>query len=420
MLASLQSNIVHPHVRTHLRLLALRVELPAAARNGLARIAADMKSAMQQLDELRAFRAQRLPGTAYVAIGISASGYARLGIEGSHWPADPAFRAGLQQRALQDPDPHSWEPAYRDGIDLLVSVGSHDDELTERKVREVMEILGDSVRLLTEERGCNLENADGIGIEHFGYVDGRSQPVFVELEPETTNRWNPLVPLSHVLVADPGVDAGDHAYGSYLVYRKLEQDVRAFKQQEARIAGELGLTGDDAERVGALLVGRFEDGTPVTLSETDGMRPVPNDFTYEHDGAGTRCPYGAHIRLVNPRDADPAHRTVIARRGQSYGARTEELPAGGVGLLFMAVVAQIEHQFETLQRAANGDGGGPFDAIMGQALDRDDPPRALLSSRWGDAQGTPDACALDPVVSLRGGEYLFLPSIEFLKGLSRG
>ena len=28
MLASLQSNIVHPHVRSHLRLLALRIDEP--------------------------------------------------------------------------------------------------------------------------------------------------------------------------------------------------------------------------------------------------------------------------------------------------------------------------------------------------------------------------------------------------------
>jgi Dyp-type peroxidase family len=427
MLASLQSNIVHPHVRSHLRLLALRVERPGEARTALARIARGMKSARQQLDELHAFRELGRPGTAYVGVAIAASGYARLEIERSRWPDDPAFRAGLRTRSLHDPDPQTWEPAYRDGIDLLLSVGSHDDELTDEKVREVMQQLGDSVRLQTEERGYNLTNAEGVGIEHFGYVDGRSQPLFVdedlEVERETTDgvdQWNPLVPLSHVLVADPGVDDGDHSYGSYLVYRKLEQNVRAFTQQEERIARELGLTGDDAERVGALLVGRFEDGTPVTLSESDGMRPVPNDFTYDHDRAGARCPYGAHIRLVNPRDADPGERTVIARRGQSYGAPTEDSPAAGVGLLFLAVVAGLERQFEALQHAANGAGGGPFDAIMGQSPGSQDPPRALLSPTWDDQKATPDTCALEPVVRLRGGEYLYLPSIDFLTGLARG
>ena len=423
MLTSLQPNIVQPHVRTTLRLLALRVERPAAARAALARLARGMKSAMQQLEEMRAFRASGIAGTPYVGIGISASGYARLGIERTRWPRDPAFRAGLRERRLDDPDPSSWERAYRNGIDLLISVGSQDDELTDRRLGEVEAILGDSVELLTVERSHDLKNDDGVGIEHFGYVDGRSQPLFVdedlELEPGTA-RWNPLVPLAHVLVPEAG-RADAHRYGSYLVYRKLEQNVRAFKLQERRIAAELGLTGEDAERVGALLIGRFEDGTPVTLSDTDGTRPVPNDFTYDHDAAGARCPLGAHIRLVNPRDADPGARVVIARRGQSYGRPSvdrddiEQAPTGDVGLLFLAVVARLEQQFESLQRAANG-AGGPVDAIMGQTR----PAQALLSAVWGDATATPDACPLDPVVTLRGGEYLFLPSIEMLRELGDG
>ena len=69
---------------------------------------------------------------------------------------------------------------------------------------------------------------------------------------------------------------------------------------------------------------------------------------------------------------------MIARRGQGYGVRSDDprdddlasKPARGVGLLFMAVVAGIEQQFEQLQRAANGEDGGPFDAVMGQRAQR--------------------------------------------------
>jgi Dyp-type peroxidase family len=435
MLASLQSNIIHPHVRSHLRLLALHVQAPTRARRGLAGIARGMKSAAQQLDELRAYRASGAPGTAFVAVALSAGGYERLGIERTRWPRDEAFRSGLQGRDLGDPDPRGWEPPYRDGIDAILLVGSHDDEITDRKVREVREALGDSMELLAEETGCTLTNADGDAIEHFGYVDGRSQPLFIdgdlEVERETTDgvdRWNPLVPLSHVLVPDPGVPSSDHAFGSYLVYRKLEQNVRAFKQQEARIARELGLIGHDAERAGALLIGRFEDGTPVSLSATDGMRPIANDFTYDDDATGARCPLGAHIRVVNARVADPAARTVIARRGQGYGLRAddpddddvERKPSGGVGLLFMAVVAGLERQFEALQRAANGDDGVPFDAVMGQQRAGAGRRDVEASSAWGDPHAPRLRVAVDPVVTLRGGEYCFLPSIDFLEGLDDG
>jgi Dyp-type peroxidase family len=434
MLASLQSNIIHPHVRSHLRLLALRVDDPAAARRGLSEMARGMKSAARQLDELQAHRAARRPGTAFVGVALSATGYARLDVPRAQWPADPAFRDGLRARDLGDPATDSWEAPYREGIDAIVLVGSHDDQLADRELRELRRALGSAVTVLAEETGRTLTNANGDGIEHFGYVDGRSQPLFIDEDLETerrttdgVSRWNPLVPLSHVLVPDPGADPSDHAYGSYLVYRKLEQNVRAFKQQEARIAHALGLTGSAAERAGALLIGRFEDGTPVTLAETDGMRPVPNDFTYADDEAGARCPFGAHIRRVNPRLADPAARTVIARRGQGYGLRSddpndddlESKPTGGVGLLFMAVVAGVEAQFEALQRAANGDGDGPFDAVLGQRRPASSPPSVELSPRWG-VGAMPQPVAVDPVVTLRGGEYCFLPSIDFLRGLGDG
>jgi Dyp-type peroxidase family len=431
MLALLQPNIIHPHVRSHLRLLALRVQAPAEARHVLAEVARGMKSAAQQHDELRAYRASGAAGTAFVSIGLSAGGYERLGIERAHRPRSEAFDAGLQHRDLGDPAPSTWEPAYRDGIDVLVVVGSHHDEVTDRKVREVLGAFAGSLEVVADETGCSLTNSRGDGIEHFGYVDGRSQPLFIDEELEAERRtgdglvrWNPLVPLSHVLVADPGVPGDHHAFGSYLVYRKLEQNVQAFKRQEQRLAEELGLVGDDAERAGALLIGRFEDGTPLTLAANEGMPPIPNDFTYDDD-PGTRCPLGAHIRVVNARVADPADRTVIARRGQGYGVRGDDpedgdiasKPSGGVGLLFMAVVAGLERQFESLQRAANGDDGGPPDAVMGQRRDGAGRGQLDLSTGWNDPCARRVRVSVDPVVTLRGGEYCFLPSLAFLRGL---
>ena len=436
MLASLQSNIIHPHVRNHLRLLALRIDEPMAARRGLAEIARGMKSAAQQLDELHAFRAHGTPGTPFVAIALAASGYARLGVDETRWPSDRAFRTGLRARDLGDPDPLRWEAPYRDGIDAIILVGSHDDALTDQKVRDLRRGLGESVCVIGEETGNTLENRNGDAIEHFGYVDGRSQPLFIDedlgKERETTDgvgRWNPLVPLGHVLVADPAVLDSDDAYGSYLVYRKLEQNVRAFKQQEATLVEELALVGENAERMGALLIGRFEDGTPLALAAEAGMGdPVPNDFTYDDDAAGARCPLGAHIRRMNPRRAEPAERTVIARRGQGYGVRTDDpsdddlasKPSGGVGLLFMAVVAAIEQQFERLQRAANGEDGGPFDAITGQRRNPADEPRVEFSGAWGRVGAPTRQLAVEPAVTLLGGEYCFLPSIAFLRGLADG
>jgi deferrochelatase/peroxidase EfeB len=126
-------------------------------------------------------------------------------------------------------------------------------------------------------------------IEHFGYVDGRSQPLFLNSDIETeknkdgVDQWNPSAPLDLVLVPDPFAEEAD-CLGSYVVFRKLEQNVQGFKRHEQNLARTLGLSDEDAERAGALVVGRFEDGTPVTLQPHDGLdSPVPNNFTYNDD-----------------------------------------------------------------------------------------------------------------------------------------
>ena len=84
------------------------------------------------------------------------------------------------------------------------------------------------------QHGKALRNQPGKGIEHFGYVDGRSQPLMLveDIENEAmtggTARWDPAFPLAAALVKDPGV-ADPDAFGSLFVFRKLEQHVRAFK-----------------------------------------------------------------------------------------------------------------------------------------------------------------------------------------------
>ena len=40
---------------------------------------------------------------------------------------------------------------------------------------------------------------------------------------------------------------------------------------EQQFANQLGLENEDGERAGAMIIGRFEDGTPVTRSRVDGI-----------------------------------------------------------------------------------------------------------------------------------------------------
>lgn len=429
LLAALQPNILRPHVRDSLRLLVVRITDPAAARASLARIARSpdlMKSAAQHVEEVVAHRTSRLPGTPFVWIALSRSGYRRLGELGQ--PGDPAFHAGMSARAerLGDPDPRGWD--YQQPVDGLLLVGSHSVEATATRLRLVLAEL-DGIQIIADETGATLHDERGAAIEHFGYVDGRSQPLFIredaEHERETTDGisvWDPLVPLDRVLVPDPGVPGRSDCFGSYLIYRKLSQNVSLFEDEEKLVADQLELSGADRERAGAMLVGRFEDGTPVAIQSAAGSAtPIPNNFTYTDDARGSKCPHFAHIRVMNDRPAGTEERIVIARRGQTYGVRPDigrpeaAPPSEGVGLLFMAVVADIRSQFERLQQAANGGAERPCDPVIGQGPAGG---AAMEFPRvWGEAETV--ACPDTPgrAVTMRGGEYFFLPSLTFLRQL---
>jgi hypothetical protein len=96
--------------------------------------------------------------------------------------------------------------------------------------------------------------------------------------------------------------------GTYMVWRKLHQDVALFRAalRDAARVYEHG----DAEKLAAKIVGRWRNGTPLVVSpnaEQPGLDPKPpgsNDFRYsELDADGRCCPLGAHIRRSNPRDA---------------------------------------------------------------------------------------------------------------------
>src|ERR1044072_7949143 len=65
----------------------------------------------------------------------------------------------------------------------------------------------------------------------------------------------------------------------------------------------------EEELVAAKMVGRWRSGAPLVLAPnhddpilgTDPNRN--NDFNYSDDMKGLRCPFSAHIRRLNPRDA---------------------------------------------------------------------------------------------------------------------
>jgi Dyp-type peroxidase family len=457
MLQNLQPNILKAHVRDSLHLLFLSFGDQTEGRQLLTDLMPMVKSAHTHLQEVKAFKENGTPGTPYVGVGISQAGYAALGIATT--PADSSFRRGMRDPAskqdLADPPVSVWEQPYRTELHAVVLVGDRSDAAASVTYEAVLALLPASVTVVGEETGSSQTNGNGDGIEHFGYVDGRSQPLFLTEDVEAerrsadgVNAWNPEFALDRVLVPDPAAPDPSLHFGSYFVFRKLEQNVRRFKQAEQDLADALGLVGDDRERAGAMIVGRFEDGTPVTSQRAEGAHhPVPNDFTYGSDPDGAKCPFHAHIRKTNPRGSGgfqlPADERLhlMARRGQTYGTRLDDptdgsvppsgRPTGGVGLLFMAFNANINiqddfsrSQFDFTQAIWADNPGFPaapqppgLDPVIGQG------PRLAPTyvTQWGAdpaaAGATATVTAPAQAVRMLGGEYFFMPSLATLASL---
>lgn len=442
ILDELQANIVKAHVRDHLSMLFLSFGDTAEAKAFLASITPLIKSAKTHLAEVDSFKATKSGGSPYVGLGLTAHGYDKLGVPEQSRPADHSFGVGMKspetRGKLSDPPRSTWDVTYQSTIDAVILIGDVSDAAVRARRTEIELLMPDSITVLGEEIGAAQINANGDGIEHFGYVDGRSQPLFltedIENEEDTTDgitEWSPAFAPDRVLVADPAAPDPAAHFGSYFVFRKLEQNVRRFKQAEEDLADALGLTGDDRERAGAMLVGRFEDGTPLTNQRSDGAHePVENNFNYDSDIDGLKCPFHAHIRKTNPR-GDVFRPPIMARRGQTYGERTDDpngdvpvsgRPTGGVGLLFMAFNADIAGQFEFTQQSWANNPNFPFtpdnsapglDPVIGQGIRIGDQRNTPV---WGEDNFKSSAPAAQ-AVTLKGGEYFFMPSLAFLRSL---
>lgn len=455
-LSKLQGNILRGHGRPHSRLLFLRLGPDAAA---LVRVLAArfVTTALEQFQTTTSGDRRRLFGT----LCVSASGYEAIGQHDlSTFREDPltaddpptTFAAGMRAASgaeLGDPAPSTWDEPYNDRTDAVLLLAHCDQATLASAVAEATELVGrHGGAVAGTEVGRVIRNAGNQAVEHFGYVDGRSQPLYLKRdfkhyvsEPTREDafdypfkQWRPFEPLRRVLLVDP-LGPDDECLGSYLVFRKLEQDVRGFVMREASLASELGLQGADRERAGAMAVGRFRDGTPLTVSPRPGWYPsIDNDFTYTQDPDGRRCPLHAHIRRVNPRGDTPGRlRSVddrerrITRRGVTYGTDRllvqpsvdpATLPSGGVGLLFMCYQASIRRQFAFLQNQWLNHPSFPInfagvDPMVGQG------PHVATPHRWQSVHNAPPshASTFGQFVHMRGGEFFFAPSLPFLLGL---
>jgi Dyp-type peroxidase family len=291
----------------------------------------------------------------------------------------------------------------------------------------------------------DANRAHGDHFEPFGFRDGISQPLIAGLT-STAGPAGHLIGIGEFVLGYedekglksriPGIDNWQdpkgylaphpdcpkdrRAFGlngSYLVFRKLHQDVEGFHNYVKNISSN---TPHSAEVIAAKMVGRWRSGAPLVLAPDNPGSEPDNDFLYTPtDPDGLNCPIGSHIRRMNPRDSLPtwpshalqiSNRRRIIRRGRKYAEGANQ------GICFIALNADLLRQFEFLQNSWADD--PEFNL-----LDNDRDP--IIGNNDGTGQFTiqsnPVNVHLKNVprfVTTKGGGYFFLPGIRTLRYLA--
>ncbi|WP_050421631.1 Dyp-type peroxidase [Bradyrhizobium tropiciagri] len=215
--------------------------------------------------------------------------------------------------------------------------------------------------------------------------------------------------------------------GTFVALRKFHMDVAAFR----RYLREQASSSEEEELLAAKMVGRWRSGAPLVLAP-DRDDPAlgadakgNNDFSYADDRKGLKCPFSAHVRRVNPRDAlkddivdVDSHRFI--RRGTNYGPPLPEgvLEDDGAerGGVFLLIGAHQRQQFEFVQSQWVADGN-----FISHGTEQD----PLIGNNEGDGVFTIPKVpvrrrlhGLPRFVAVRGGEYCFMPGLRALRWLA--
>ncbi|MYE99721.1 MAG: peroxidase [Gammaproteobacteria bacterium] len=454
-------------------------------------------------------------------IAFSYHGLKRVGLPEKSLHSFPEdFSMGMRERGeiLGDTGSNAcehWDPVWNKSggrVDIWLSInGQTPDAIEERyaQVRGILAKTNGGVVQLAGHRGDNgkedlpyqdagvLRDESGgpVPKEHFGYVDGIINPFFkgtlsdplyvlgagkpTRKSPESLGGWEPLETGEFILghrdesfeLPKAPVPRSLSYNGSYLIYRKLHQNVGSFnsyiEDQGKHLPG-------GAEQVAAKFAGRWRNGAPITafptkkkadlfmreiaqakeeLKAAGGWRKAKAElkyvkllgklvgFDYDDDLAGSRCPLGAHVRRANPRGAlefgvkgafdTPGaltNRRRLLRRGLPYGEsdRTSG-DEGNHGIIFMSIGASIERQFEFVQQQWINYGNdfklaNEKDPLAGNPENAGGKGtgRMIFPARPGSGEAPHFCSGIPRFIETRGGGYFFLPSLAALRMIGKG
>jgi Dyp-type peroxidase family len=488
-----------------------------AFKQFLSQLAEDVSTGTATLNDRRRFKAVGLragveaAATVLVGVGLTYRGLLKL-TPGAVGIASEAFRLGLAQRSSLLGDP--TDPAH-EGNTSQWKVGGPENEL------DLLIVVAGDTRTAVNERAADIEGRvagagliatyveegnvrdDLPGHEHFGFDDGVSQPgmrgrasdaaddfitnryIAAKQQPERQLFgypgqdlvWPGVLVIGHGGTSPDPIMPGPTApyspdwmrNGSFLVFRRLRQDVglfwRTMRDEAARLAQLPGFSAMTDEVLASRVVGRWPSGAPVNrvpdadVPELGGEPLANNHIRFDSDAsalplesgyvdtfpqskadpAGLTCPWASHIRKVNTRDSgsdmggrDSTYARRLLRIGVPFGkpladryAEPDDDPDNGErGLLFLSIQASIEDQFEFLMSRWMNDPSRPkmpggHDLLVGQnpAPGEGRTRRfCIFGSGLQEATVATSAKWIIPT----GGGYFFVPSLSALREVLAG
>jgi Dyp-type peroxidase family len=509
-LCQIQGNIIGGFNKDYQTFLFLKFNDPAKGRNWVCQMIPEISTSEEVLAFNALFKSVKkrsgregIVKATWTNIAFTHSGLKTLGISSSDLDSFPDdFKSGLAVRVKQVGDvgnsaPENWVGSLgsKDTHAILIVASDSLADLNDLVIRYINNpIFTSAATVILLQQGRT--RVDEPGNEHFGFKDGVSQPGIRGVTEELKDDPNKgkghedlLYPGEFVLGYPTQIDhptekdekgedinpnrkPGDIATsgpewtknGSYLVFRRLSQDVQGFRKTVNELAKDTGL---DPAVLGAKFVGRYKSGAP--LEQTDEQREaIPfidptlgdpsiddlsllgndkiNHFEYGEDLDGHFVPRAAHIRKAYPRDQEggagsatesetQTHR--LLRRGIQFGNSLGAPEHGGAdeefphdrGLLFLAYQRSIEDQFEFVQSAWVNDPNFPCNSatnnkesnIACPANESDGQDPIIAQSTQGsfrlplgkEGSGCPvHNLDVKHFVTTTGGEYFFQPSID--------
>jgi Dyp-type peroxidase family len=499
--------------KPHQTLLGVAVKNDATAiqsfKKLLLKITREISSARKTLDDRREFRATGVSkakkGGLLMAVAFSSTGLRTLTPGSTSIPSD-AFQQGLAARSafLGDPtgkddegNAKNWKVgAPKNELDALFIIAGNTRAAVAMKSKTFLaELKRSGLKVAYKENGHVREDLPGH--EHFGFDDGVSQPgirgrasekaddfitprfIAISQVPESSLFgypgqdlvWPGVFLLGHPATSPDPLIAGIPTQpipewtrnGSFLVFRRLRQDVglfwRTMKSEADRLKKLPGFENFTDEVLASRIVGRWPSGAPVNRTPGDdnpklGKSKVANNhFRFDSnacpmrlahgesdpfpqskaDPVGLACPWAAHIRKVNTRDSGSdmgGRESTYARRllrvGVPFGeplsnryAETKNDPQNGErGLLFLSIQASIEDQFEFLAVKWMGDPSRPkmpggYDLLVGQNNDAK-ANRVRTMAIFGSGNQQASVATAAQWIVPTGGGYFFVPSISAL------